>query len=274
MFYGIDCATRLTAKTAQAIKDAGYSFAGRYLVPERGSLKWKALTKAEAEIITGVGMSILAVYETTADRAKGGAAFGTYDGQQAFACAEAIGIPKTGVIYFAVDFGAAASDMSAIAEYLKAARAQIGDYKLGVYGAYNVIEAMAALNLCDAYWQCVGWSYGKISDHRSVYQAKWGQSVAGVSVDINECEDLVKAGIWNYQMEDEDMDIAKLTPEECYEIIQKASEYMATLPLPTNWNAAGELQEAVDLGITDGTRPMELTPRYQAAIMVKRAVKK
>lgn len=36
--------------------------------------------------------------------------------------------------------------------------------------------------------------------------------------------------------------------------------------------AKAEMQEAIDLGITDGGRPLELTPRYQTAIMAKRAV--
>ena len=33
-----------------------------------------------------------------------------------------------------------------------------------------------------------------------------------------------------------------------------------------------ELKEAIDMGITDGTRPFELIPRYQAAIMAKRVM--
>lgn len=36
--------------------------------------------------------------------------------------------------------------------------------------------------------------------------------------------------------------------------------------------AIDELTEAVNLAITDGTRPMEHLPRYQGAIMVKRAI--
>ena len=38
--------------------------------------------------------------------------------------------------------------------------------------------------------------------------------------------------------------------------------------------ARAELAEAVELGITDGTNPMQLIPRYQAAIMAKRAAQK
>ena len=38
--------------------------------------------------------------------------------------------------------------------------------------------------------------------------------------------------------------------------------------------AKAELQEAINAGITDGERPMQLIPRYQSAIMAKRAMKK
>lgn len=88
---------------------------------------------------------------------------------------------------------------------------------------------------------------------------------------------------------EDDMDIEKLisdiTPEQVYRLASKMhdddlyklctrlDDYMATLPLPTSWDAATELREAMTLGITDGTRPMSLTQRYQAAIMCKRAVK-
>ena len=67
--------------------------------------------------------------------------------------------------------------------------------------------------------------------------------------------------------------IDKMTPEQAYKIRAKADEHMKNLPLPTSWDAAGELREAKTLGITDGSNPMIATPRYQTAIMVKRAVK-
>ena len=61
-----------------------------------------------------------------------------------------------------------------------------------------------------------------------------------------------------------------LTPEEKAEIVNGANEYLATQPVP-KW-AEKELEEAKSLGITDGTRPMQLIPRYQAASMAKRAM--
>ena len=67
---------------------------------------------------------------------------------------------------------------------------------------------------------------------------------------------------WTLVKEDDD----SMTGEEIY---RKLNEYFATLSVP-EW-AEAELQEAVDTGITDGSNPMQLIPRYQAAIIAKRA---
>ena len=212
MIYGIDCASKLTAQTAAEIKAAGYEFAGRYLVPPVGSMKWKALTKDECRAVTGAGLRLLTVWETTADRVRGGMAAGAEDGARAVKLAEEYGIPDGAAIYFAVDYDARADAFDTIEGYLKGARAQLGGrWRVGVYGSFRVIEEMAKRGAADCFWQCVAWSGGMKSGHRHVYQAKFGQRVADVAVDINECEDMKKAGIWSYadkfDEEDEDMDI-------------------------------------------------------------------
>lgn len=63
--------------------------------------------------------------------------------------------------------------------------------------------------------------------------------------------------------EDEDM-----TGEEIY---KRLTEYTLGQPVP-EW-AKEELREAMDMGITDGSDPTALIPRYQAAIMALRAAK-
>lgn len=63
--------------------------------------------------------------------------------------------------------------------------------------------------------------------------------------------------------------IASLTDAEAYEIITKAQRHAATLPAPA-W-ARPELELAVKAGVTDGSSPMQLVPRYQAALMAARA---
>jgi N-acetylmuramoyl-L-alanine amidase len=67
-------------------------------------------------------------------------------------------------------------------------------------------------------------------------------------------------------------DDEEMTGEEIY---NKLNEYLRSIPFEKlqDW-AQKELIEAKELGITDGTRPFELIPRYQAAIMAKRAMKK
>lgn len=65
--------------------------------------------------------------------------------------------------------------------------------------------------------------------------------------------------------EDEDM----LQGEEIY---KRLNDYLSKQPCP-DW-AKAELEEAKKAGITDGTNPCGLIPRYQAAIMAHRAVKK
>ncbi len=57
-----------------------------------------------------------------------------------------------------------------------------------------------------------------------------------------------------------------MTGEQIY---NRLNEYLAQYPAP-EW-AKDELDEAIALGITDGERPVQLIPRYQAAIMAKRA---
>lgn len=262
MVLGIDTAARLNAEAARQIRAAGYEFAGRYLVPEMGTLANKALTRGEAEALTAAGLRLLTVWETTASRAMSGAAGGAADGARALKCARALGMPESGVIYFAVDFGAQAADMDAIEAYLRAARGQTGEYETGVYGSFDVVEEMARRGACSRFWQCFAWSAGKKSARRSVYQAKNGMYVAGAGVDVNECADMDAAGIWNYEEDN-------MTGEQIY---NKLNEYLAGQETP-DW-AKAELEQAVAMGVTDGARPMQLVPRYQAAIMAKRAAER
>ena len=76
----------------------------------------------------------------------------------------------------------------------------------------------------------------------------------------------------DYQAEDPEIDalIDGMSGRQAYALLEKAQKYAAALPAP-GW-AADELREAVERGITDGNAPMMPVPRYQAAIMAKRAV--
>ena len=73
---------------------------------------------------------------------------------------------------------------------------------------------------------------------------------------------LVQAFIRPFDKYEED----DMTGEEIYDALQ---DYLKTQKVPANCQA--EYQEAVKLGITDGTNPCQLIPRWQAALMAKRA---
>ena len=64
----------------------------------------------------------------------------------------------------------------------------------------------------------------------------------------------------------------EMTYEKWKEYFARYMEELAAEPVP-DW-AKAELGEAKAMGITDGTRPMQLIPRYQASIMAKRAAEK
>ena len=93
-------------------------------------------------------------------------------------------------------------------------------------------------------------------DDMAVYTAKFQAIVDAIAGAI--------ATSYNLKKEDDTM-----TGKEIYDAL---NEYTKTLPLP-EW-AEKEFAEAVAAGITDGTNPMQLIPRYQAAIMAHRATKK
>lgn len=66
--------------------------------------------------------------------------------------------------------------------------------------------------------------------------------------------------------------VAALSGPQAVEILEKARRYEAQFSVPP-W-AEKEFDEAVKLGITDGKDPNAPIPRYQAAIMAKRAAEK
>ncbi|SHI24184.1 protein of unknown function [Sporobacter termitidis DSM 10068] len=197
MTKGIDCASRITSTVAADLVRSGYNFACRYIAGTS-----KQMYAAEAQIISAAGLDILCVYETTADRPRGGAASGSADGAAALKAVQALGIPATGIIYFAADFDAKSTDMNNIESYLRAARAQTGAYEIGIYGETSVIDEMAVRGACKGFWQTCGWSAGKVSQYAQVYQSKVNQKAAGISVDFNELYvDPSAAGMWSYREE-------------------------------------------------------------------------
>ena len=199
-YQGIDTAARITAAQAQKMRESGVSFAGRYIGPE----SWgKTITKAEAELLLGEGVAILLVYESVAERMRGGAAAGAEDGQLVAYHANALGVPAGTCIFFACDYNAPQGDLILCENYIKAAQAALGGvYEAGVYGPEKVVAFLSDRGSCFKFWQCVAWrnqflpianvrQYAWQGDARAVDLAK---RLGIMAVDLDAGEDL--HGLW------------------------------------------------------------------------------
>ncbi len=201
---GVDNATPVSEAAAKTLKENGVFFTGRYLVPPNGGLTWKALTKAEAERIRAAGLAILLCWELDAERARSGAAGGEKDGARARQLALDMGIPTSAAIYFAVDYCPQENEYDLVGDYIRAAAEAVAPYRCGVYGSYYVVEAMNRRDSCSCFWQCIGWSNGKLSEHAHVYQyafsgAAESKAIAakvGFGVDMDRCASMTDAGFW------------------------------------------------------------------------------
>jgi hypothetical protein len=213
MAKAFDCAAPLTFELAAKFKADGYDAVGRYLVPDG----WKRLTKDEANAISQAGLTIISIFETTADRTKGGAPAGSQDGAVALQCAQNVGQPTGSAIYFAVDYDAGPGDIDAIEAYLRAASAAAPGYEVGVYGSYAVVEEMRRRGACTKFIQTYAWSSGLRSDAAQIFQYQNDITVNGIGVDLDDLTG--DEGGWST------MQVPQLSPEVANNII---NSYLST----------------------------------------------
>jgi hypothetical protein len=165
-----------------ALKAAGAKFVCRYLSTPGNS---KNLRPDEAHRLREAGIAVVVVFETTADRALGGAAAGKVDATSAAAQAKACGLPDDQPIYFAVDFDARPDQQDAINAYLRAAAGVLGHARVGVYGGYYVVKRALDARVCKYAWQTYAWSGGQWDRRAQLQQFSNGHTVNGVSCDYN-----------------------------------------------------------------------------------------
>lgn len=201
-YKGIDTAAKISAAAAKKLKAAGISFAGRYLVPPGMS---KELTAAEAQGLHEAGIAILLVWEIDEARAGCGGDVGASDGARARQLAQEMGVPEGVTIFFAVDYFPQAGEYGRVEEYFRAAQMAVAPYGVGIYGPYDIVEAMKQKIPELVIWQCVACSSGRISDKLRFYQRLWSgaeackalQAKVGFPVDINDAKTL--EGLWTPQ---------------------------------------------------------------------------
>lgn len=160
------------------MRQAGKRFACRYLSHDAS----KNLDPAEAHRLASEGVTVLVVWETTADRAKAGRGAGRDDARDAQHQAQACGMPKGRPIFFAVDFEAQGPE---VAEYFKGAAEVIGGDRVGAYAGLDCISYLFDHRLIRWGWQTYAWSRGLWDRRARLRQYSNGHVFEGVGVDYN-----------------------------------------------------------------------------------------
>lgn len=170
----------VSGPTAAQLKAAGIHFVCRYLSTPGNP---KNITKAEVTHLHLAAISIVLVFETTANRALAGRAAGKTDANAARGQARVLGVPDTVPLYFAVDFDPVGAELSRITDYIQGAASVLGIRGTGVYGGIDACKACATS--CHWFWQTYAWSGGKWFPGNHIEQYKNGAKIAGHSVDLN-----------------------------------------------------------------------------------------
>jgi hypothetical protein len=160
----------------------GYKFAARYVSGDPGG--GKDLSSAEASALTGAGLDIVLVWETSGTDATNGYNQGVSDATGAKSEAASVGQPATRPIYFAVDFDANSADASSINAYFQGVASVLGLSRTGVYGGYYIVNELFTAGLITFGWQTYAWSGGAWDSRAQVRQTQNG--VDGDQLDDDE----------------------------------------------------------------------------------------
>ncbi|MFE9103055.1 glycoside hydrolase domain-containing protein [Actinomadura geliboluensis] len=165
-----------------ALKRAGAKFACRYLSHDTSG---KNLTRAEADDLSGAGIWLVVVWETSAKRALDGRSAGAADAEDAAAQARACGMPDGRPIYFAADWDASASQQDEINAYLDGAASVIGRDRVGLYAGYGPMKRAFDAGKITYGWQTYAWSGGRWDARAQLQQYSNDHKINGVGVDYD-----------------------------------------------------------------------------------------
>lgn len=172
--YGID------ANLAQDMYNDGVRFVGRYLYQDQYPYG-KGISPTEVQIYLNAGISIYLYYEVLTSDALGGYTRGVTLGQQALTQATALGVPLGTPIICCCDTGVTDAQASGVVmQFLQGFASQLPDYRVGIYGGLNVMEA--CYNLSPNYWRVQAGAWGAQEfDTLDVRQWLWGSNRRAVN---------------------------------------------------------------------------------------------
>lgn len=188
--HGFDTNTRLTATTAKALSDAGFTFAVRYL-SRKATPSSKDLTAEELEIILDAGLAVMAVQHVAPSGWTPSEALGVEYGGNAAMHARAIALPDGASVWLDLEGIAAGTSADATIAYCNAwfKEVESAGYTTGVYVGANSILSADELYLrlkTKHYWK--SGSNVPAIPHRGYCMVQHiiaGDQVGGVEIDRN-----------------------------------------------------------------------------------------
>ncbi|MFJ4782815.1 glycoside hydrolase domain-containing protein [Streptomyces sp. NPDC088794] len=152
-----DGITKITPARAQALKNAGYKYIGRYLYnPSTTSLPEKEIQPGELDTIKQYGLRCFPIYQTYARSVDYySTAQAVTDCMTAAYKAEEHGFKSGSRIYFAVDYDAVDEEVTSfVLPYFGSIRAQMNrmgsPFRIGIYGPRNVCSRVSDAGYADA----------------------------------------------------------------------------------------------------------------------------
>lgn len=175
-----------------ALLSQGIRIVCRYITGP--GLEPKSLTLSEAEDLLGAGISIVCLWETTAERILGGAPAGHADGLAADQNLIALHALPEVTVFFAADFNVQPDQVSTCMDYVRAAAAALGgQYLAGVYGGLRMVAAAADAGFRTI--QTVAWSSGW-DPRAAARQTGEQRTIGSITVDVDEIINAGDLGAW------------------------------------------------------------------------------
>lgn len=143
----------------QVLAAAGYQAAMRYLGTKPGGRPTgRDIDSYELRRLHDAALGVGLIWETSAQAPLGGSSTGVDHAKRANQAADLLGAPDWLPIFYAVDFGATASQLaSSVSAYFRGV-ASVTGRPIGVYGSYGTVEYVISQGLAAVAWQCAGWS--------------------------------------------------------------------------------------------------------------------
>ena len=170
------------AGLAQALKNAGKGFVGRYAVNDK-SPGGRGITATEYAAMTAAGIDTFLYWESHAGWMADGYQAGVNAAWNAVNNITAAGMPAGTPVYFACDFDAAPSDQPAIDDCLRGAASVIGIERVGLYAGYHVLKRSKENGTARWFCQTSAWSGGMLMEGVHLYQYDYNQYVYGTNCD-------------------------------------------------------------------------------------------